>query len=97
MAALAVWDYCEQSVRHVFGGALGDPVADELLRLLRAAPDGMSRWEMSNALGRHVSSDRIGRALALLAEHGLARMAPRQTGGAGRPEERWLAVSRGNR
>jgi hypothetical protein len=97
MAALAVWDYCEQSVRHVFGDALGDPVADELLRLLRAAPEGMTRWEMNNAFGRHIPSDRIGRALVLLAEHGLARMAPRQTDGRGRPEERWQAVSRGNK
>jgi hypothetical protein len=92
MAALAVWEYCAQSVRHVFGDALGDPVADELVRLLRAAADGMSRWEMYNALGRHQSSERTGHALALLAEHGLARFENRQTGG--RPEERWFATGR---
>jgi hypothetical protein len=91
MAALAVWEYCEQSVRHVFGDALGDPVADELMRLLRAAPGGMSRWEMTNALGRNVQSDRIGRALALLAEHGLAHMGGPTHEGRGRPEERWFA------
>jgi hypothetical protein len=94
LAALAVWGFCEQSVRHVFGDALGDSVADELIRLLRAAPDGLTRWDMSNALGRHVLADRIGKALALLAEHGLARMAPRTADGRGRPEERWLAVVR---
>jgi hypothetical protein len=92
MAALAVWEYCEQSVRHIFGDALGDPVADELLRLLRAAPNGMSRWEMSNNFGRNVPSDRIGRALALLAEHGFIRQAPKQQEGRGRPEERWCAT-----
>jgi hypothetical protein len=92
MAALAVWSYCEQSVRHIFGDALGDPVADELMRLLRAAPDGMTRWEMYNALGRHQSSERTGRALALLAEHHLVRCEKRQTGG--RPEERWFATGR---
>jgi hypothetical protein len=90
MAALAVWDYCEASVRKVFGDALGDPVADDLLRLLRGAPDGLTRWEISNALGRNVASDRIGRALALLAENGLARM-QRQSEGPGRPAERWHA------
>lgn len=92
LAALALWEYVEQSVRHVFGDALGDPVADELLRLLRAAPDGMTRWEMTNAFGRHQSADRIGRALSLLAQHGLARFETRQTGG--RPEERWHARRR---
>src|SRR5205814_1467214 len=34
-AALAVWDYAEQSARHIFGDSLGDPLADELLRALR--------------------------------------------------------------
>jgi hypothetical protein len=92
MAALAVWAYCEQSVRHVFGDALGDPVADELIRLLRVAADGMSRWELYAALGRHQSSERTGHALALLAEHGLAQSEKRQTGG--RPEERWFATGR---
>jgi hypothetical protein len=30
MAALALWDYGEQSVKHIFGDALGYAVADEL-------------------------------------------------------------------
>jgi hypothetical protein len=92
LAALAIWDHCEQSVRHVFGDALGDPVADEALRLLRAAPDGLTRTDLYNAFGRHAPSDRIGRALALLAEHRLARCERRETGG--RPEERWRAAGR---
>ena len=33
-AALAVWSYVEASVRHVFGNALGDACADEILRAL---------------------------------------------------------------
>jgi hypothetical protein len=82
LAALAVWEFCEQSVRHVFGDALGDPVADDLLRLLRGAPDGMTRRDLLNALGRNQSSERIGRAR-------LARFERRPT--AGRPEERWFA------
>jgi hypothetical protein len=92
LAALAVWDYCEASVRHLFGDALGDPVADELLRLLRAAPGGMTRGQMCDHFGRNQSSDRIGKALALLAEHGLARFERQETGG--RPREVWFAVGR---
>ena len=29
-AALAVWEYCELSAVHIFGSAIGDPVADEI-------------------------------------------------------------------
>jgi hypothetical protein len=92
LAALALWDYCEQSVLHIFGDALGDPVADELLRLLRAAPDGMSRNQMYDHFGRHQSSDRIGKALAMLATQGKARPETQQTGG--RPREVWKATGR---
>jgi hypothetical protein len=94
LAALALWEYVEQSVRHVFGDALGDPVADELLRLLRAAPEGLTRLEMTNAFGRNLTADRIGRALSLLMQHRLAYPEKRQTGGPGRPEERWHAQRR---
>ena len=42
-AALAVWEYCEASAARIFGNALGDPVADEILRaLLQAGSAGMT-------------------------------------------------------
>jgi hypothetical protein len=90
MAALAVWHYCEASVRHVFGNALGDPLADEILRQLRVRPGGMTRNELRDYFQRHRSSERIGHALALLAEHRLARCERRDT--EGRPEERWFST-----
>jgi hypothetical protein len=37
-AALAVWEYCEASARHIFGDKLGDPTADEILAVLRSRP-----------------------------------------------------------
>jgi Protein of unknown function (DUF3987) len=42
-AALAVWEYCELSAVHIFGDAIGDPVADDILRALRTRSDGMTR------------------------------------------------------
>jgi len=91
-AALAVWDYCLASARFIFGDALGDPLADELLRRLRQAGEvGMDREELRNALGRHKRSDEIGRALGVLAEHGLAWSERRAETG-GRPEERWFVL-----
>src|SRR5262249_35442373 len=37
-AALAIWDYCEQSCRYIFGDALGNPIADRILQALRGSP-----------------------------------------------------------
>jgi hypothetical protein len=89
MAALAVWKYCAASARFIFGDALGDPLADELLRLLRSTAEGMTRTELNNALGRNRAAADIGRALTVLAEHGLAR--PTSEGTSGRSAERWFA------
>jgi hypothetical protein len=90
MAALALWQYVEESVRHVFGDSLGDPVADELLLLLRGAPQGLTRTEIRDFFGRHQSADRLARALGLLLKHNLARRDQQKTDG--RPAERWFAA-----
>jgi len=93
-AALAFWKYCEASAKFIFGDALGDPVADELLRTLRQnGPDGMTRWEISNFFGRNRSSERISQALGLLFNHGKVRRTTRGGGpGQGRPVEIWKAT-----
>jgi hypothetical protein len=88
-AALALWRYCEESARFIFGESLGDPLADELLRALRANPQGLTRTEIAELFGRHKRGERVSAALAGLAERGLARMVRQETGG--RPSERWLA------
>jgi len=93
-AALAIWEYAEASAHWIFGDALGDPVADEILRALRAAPSGLTRTDIYSGLfGRNQSAARIGRALASLLEKGLTRWEREDTGG--RPGERWFAVRRG--
>ena len=89
LAALACWDYCEASARYIFGGTLGDPIADEILRLLRGSRVGATRTEISNHFGRHRSGEEIGRALAVLARENLAFRSVEETGG--RPVERWRA------
>jgi hypothetical protein len=92
LAALALWDYCEQSVRHIFGDSLGDPVADELLLLLRSSPQGLTRTEIRDLFGRNQSAERLGRALGLLMRNNLVRRERQET--AGRPAERWCAIRR---
>ncbi len=63
-AALAVSEYCQRSVSYIFGESTGNPIADEILALLRQAPEGVTRTQIRDYLGRHHSSDRIGRAWA---------------------------------
>jgi hypothetical protein len=88
-AALAVWDYAEASARYIFGAGLGDHVADEILRRLRAAPDGLTRTDISQSFGGHRAAADLARALGLLTRHDLAHAMSETTGG--RPGERWFA------
>ena len=63
-AGLAVWEYCEASAVHIFGDALGDPIADDILRALQQAGSaGMTRTAIRDLFGRHRSADRIERRL----------------------------------
>jgi hypothetical protein len=89
-AALAVWEYAEQSARYIFGDALGDAVADAILQALRSASYGMTRKEISDHFGRHHKAERLTMALHLLQERGLATFTIKETGG--RPAEIWQAV-----
>ena len=93
MAALALWEYVEQSVLFIFGDLLGDPLADDLLRLLRSVGEnGITRTEINSYRGRNQTAERVGRALGLLLEHRFARFERIKT--EGRPTERWFAIKR---
>jgi len=91
-AALAIWRYAEESARFIFGDSLGDPVADDLLKVLKEAPQGLTRTEISNHFGRNKSAREIGRALGVLLERGLARR-HQDASTAGKSAERWFADS----
>ena len=93
-AALALWRYCEDSARYIFGDAPGDPVANRILTALKMAPKGLTRAEISNLFSRDLKSQRISDALATLCAQGQASAAKEPPSG-GRPAERWLAVHLG--
>jgi hypothetical protein len=94
-AALAVWEYCETSAARIFGNALGDPVADEIMLALRqAGSGGLTRTAIRDLFGRNKSGDRIGVALALLLTKGWARVDQKETGKVGRPSETWFCTQR---
>ena len=89
-AALAVWQYTCDSAAFVFREALGDPVAETLLRALREVPDGLTLTDLHGALGRNHSGERINAALRTLEGAGLATHHKIETGG--RPSEVWRAA-----
>ena len=90
-AALAVWGYCEQSARWIFGTATGDKNADKILAALRqAASAGMTRSEISEKVFlRNVSKPELSDALAVLQQAGMAEMKREMHGSA--VCERWVA------
>ena len=91
-AALAIWDYSAASARFIWGDALGDPVADEILKALRAAPDGLTRTNIRDLFGRNQCAEEIDRALGILARLGLVRYQTEASAGPGRPGTRWYAT-----
>jgi hypothetical protein len=90
-SALALWRYCEDSAKFVFGDALGDKDADFLLSALRSSPLGLTRTQIrSDVFGRHKSADEIGRILGRLIELNKVRSEIETT--SGRPATIWFAT-----
>lgn len=89
-AALAIWQYCEDSCAHIFGGRLEDPHAQRILEALMVQKAGLSRTEIRDSVfAKKITAERMDQALEMLRTYGLA--APKKeisTGG--RPSERWF-------
>jgi hypothetical protein len=66
ITALSVWEYAEASARYVFGDAVGDPIADEILRGVRATADGLTRTEIRDLFGRNKKESQIDRGIGML-------------------------------
>ena len=91
-AALALWNYCEASVKYIFGHSLANRTADAILNALKGAGEsGMSRSDISNLLGRNKSKAEVDTALQVLFSSKLARRDTIPTGG--RPAETWFATA----
>lgn len=90
-AALAVWQYCHDSARFIFGGSLGDPTADTIMHALRQTEQGMTRTEISGLFHGHKKKGDVARALNILQEYGLAESSRVETDG--RAAELWFARS----
>jgi hypothetical protein len=94
-AAIALWHYCVESARYIFGTSTGNRLADDIREYLRAAGElGLTRTALSACLGRHTPATRISEALNLLLSAGLARREVRSETG-GRPAETWYTAEGG--
>jgi hypothetical protein len=91
LAGLAVWDYCEQSVYHIFGNRTGDQVADRIMGALSKSNKGLTRTEINSLFSRNESANRIQIALDLLESRNLVSKRQDPTTG-GRPAERWVSL-----
>jgi hypothetical protein len=89
-AANALWRYFEKSAAFVFGGTLGNPVADTILNKLKGHKKGLTRDDIRELFHHNRDKDEIDEALTLLANSGLAVCHRERTGG--RAAERWTAV-----
>jgi hypothetical protein len=92
-AGMALWSYCEESCRWIFGTSTGNRNADKILVGLRHAPNGMTKTEISiDVFNRHASSADIDEALRLL--HGLHMASYRVENSGGAPTQRWFFTAR---
>jgi hypothetical protein len=90
-AALALWRYCEDSARLIFGDRCGDPDAEKLLAALRAAPAGLTRTQISvDVFRRNKPAKVLAELLSRLLTRGMVHSVPEPTE-SGRTIHRWRA------
>jgi Protein of unknown function (DUF3987) len=81
-AAVALWRYCSRSVRAIFGGSTGNPLADRIAEGVdHAGPSGLTRTQVSELLGRNHSKTEIDVAVDELTRTGRYRTSERETAG----------------
>ena len=81
LAGLALWEYCEQSAKYIFGDSLGDPLADEIKVVLDNDLKGMTKTEIYNYFKRHKKAEQLERALNVLIARGLVFREIEETSG----------------
>ena len=84
-AALALWQYAEDSAKYIFGDRLGDPIADAILAgLQEAGTAGLDKTAISNLFGRNQPASRIQVALEQLLAANLIETSREKAGDGGR-------------
>jgi DNA replicative helicase MCM subunit Mcm2 (Cdc46/Mcm family) len=84
-AALALWQYCEDSAQYIFGSQTGNKIADTIYAALLGAEDGLTKTQIRDLLQRNASASQVNTALKLLIELGRIEVIKEETDG--RPRE----------
>ncbi|MEZ4742289.1 MAG: DUF3987 domain-containing protein [Bdellovibrionota bacterium] len=71
-AGLAIWEYAENSARYIWGNRVGNPVADQILKYLKANREGVNRKEIHKLFNNNRPAEQITQALSDLVEMGFA-------------------------
>lgn len=58
-AALALWQYCADSARYIFGTSTGNSKADKVLDALRANPAGLTLGQIHGLFNRNMDAERL--------------------------------------
>lgn len=88
-AALALWQYCEDSARYIFGNQTGNKIADTIYAALLSAEDGLTKTQLRDLFQRNANANQINSALKLLVELGKIEVIKEETDG--RPREIYRA------
>ena len=89
-AASALWRYCDDSAKYIWG-SVDNPMLTELLDELRAAGDaGMTRTQINRIWNSKKPAILIAAALSDLARGGIIRLQMEST--SGRSTEKWFAI-----
>lgn len=93
-AAVAVWKYCEESARFIFGETLGYPDAEKVLKALQHSSKGLSRSEISQCVFQgHRSTEQLDSILKHLKDRELIDQESLPTDG--RSRQVWKAKGKG--
>ncbi len=96
LAALALWQYAEDSAAYIWGDATGNPVADAILKALEAAgKEGLTRENIRNdVFNGNKPSAVIQEALdQLIKAKTIVREREQSASGKGRPAERYYLAT----
>lgn len=81
-ASLALWDYCVNSAKYIFGVSVGDEVADKIETALKGAGEiGLTRTQISKLFDGHQAGERIKAGLSTLLDNGRITSEEIKTGG----------------
>lgn len=81
-AAVALWQYCDDSAKYIFGDSHSDPDSNKILKAL--AQGDMTTTELNALFGGHLSGDRLRSLLADL--EGSGRITQTKENSKGRPK-----------